>query len=131
MLVGAVIRSLLENNTFKMTAGDQYRSFLSVSTLVNAIEALLNQPSWQKYGPILNVSEPHYLKIRDLVLMLQKKIRSGDVQFGEVPYRDDEVWHQKPSLVKLKALLGESYYSSLESTLDQLIESIRSVSKPS
>jgi nucleoside-diphosphate-sugar epimerase len=131
MLAGAVIRALLENKEFKMTAGDQYRSFTSVSTLVNTVQALLTAASWDKYGPILNVSEPYYFKIKDLVVLLQKKINSGQVVFGAVPYRDDEVWHQNPSLNKLKQLLGDNYYAPIEKTLDEMIASIRSGAQPS
>jgi len=126
MLVGAVIRALLQNKEFKMTGGDQYRSFLSVSTLVKTVEALLKVTDWQRYGPILNVSEPHYFKIKDLVQLLQQKIKSEKVLFGEVPYRADEVWHQNPSLNRLKRLLGENYYPPIDKTLDEMIESIRS-----
>ncbi|MCC2677651.1 MAG: hypothetical protein K0R29_227 [Pseudobdellovibrio sp.] len=108
MLAGAVIRALLENKEFKMTAGDQYRSFTSVSTLVNTVQALLTA-----------------------AFLLQKKINSGQVVFGAVPYRDDEVWHQNPSLNKLKQLLGDNYYAPIEKTLDEMIASIRSGAQPS
>lgn len=131
MLVGAAIRSLLENKIFRMTAGEQHRSFLSVSTLVKTVETLMNNPSWDGINQILNVSEPHYLKIKDMVQLLQIKIETGQVQFGEVPYRDDEVWHQNPSLTQLKKLLGNGYYKPLEATLDEMISSIRSEMKPS
>jgi nucleoside-diphosphate-sugar epimerase len=125
MFVGSLIRSLLENKAFKMTAGDQYRSFLSVDTLVKTVEALLSSPSWETYGPILNVSEPHYMKIKDMVQLIQNKIRSGNILAGEIPYRTDEVWHQNPNLRKLKSLLGENYFQPLELTVDEMIESIR------
>lgn len=127
MFVSLLIRHLLKNDEFKMTLGEQFRSFLSVKTLIKTIDALLSQPEHAVAlpGHALNVSEPHYLQLQEMAQLILKKITQGKINFGALPYRSDEVWHQNPDLTQLQKILGPSYAQDINTTLNDTITSIR------
>ena len=72
MFVSLLIRHLLKNDVFKMTLGEQFRSFLSVKTLIKTIDALLSQPEHAVAlsGQALNVSDPHYMQLQEMAQLI-------------------------------------------------------------
>ena len=119
MFLGSLINSLLDRQTYKMTLGEQWRSFISVSTLCDIIERSIELKN--RNINLLNVSSPAYIQIRDLALMVQKIVGYGDLSFGSVPYREYEIWHQRPSLKLLHDLWPDLSFPDFESEIKKMV----------
>lgn len=123
MFIGSLITSLLKNETFRMTKGEQYRSFVAVSTLVHVVFKLIELPSWDHYQKLnaLNVSDHDYYQLGDVAKAIFSLIQRGQLDVGTIPYRLDEVWHQNPSLEIVDKLLNRSNSSSFNDNINKLI----------
>lgn len=100
MFIGSLIQALLRGEDFPMTAGEQWRSFLSDQTFMRCILALVDATAWGTYqkASALNVSESNYLQLKDVATRLQILIPTGLLKIGSLKYREDEIWHQRPDL---------------------------------
>ena len=123
MFLKQIVSNLTQQKVFKMTAGEQYRSFVSIKTLEKVIAALLKKSSWLEFAPshAINLSEPHYYQLKDVAKILEAMILGSRVEMGALQYRKDEVWHQKPNLRAIKRLLGEHYQTDFISELKDLL----------
>lgn len=111
-----------------MTKGEQFRSFLSIDTLINSILKLYNTPNWTDYSinSAINLSEQHYYCIAEVANLIANKLNlQNKLIVGALEYRSDEVWHQKPCLKLATKLLGEGYTTNFENMISKIIESMR------
>lgn len=108
MFMGELIKALASNQEFPMTHGEQYRSFIEISDVV---EVIAQSASSRNIGFVaLNVSSPAYLQLRDIAGLAGTLCgKSQLIKLGALPYRDVEVWHQNPDLRKVVDMLGEDY----------------------
>lgn len=127
MFVASLIQTLLKDEEFKMTLGEQFRSFVSVSTLVRTIDRLLQLENWSliSNNHALNVSSPDYLQMKEVAQLIASLIPKGRITFGALDYRPDEIWHQKPNLQNLVKLIGPDFEPLLE-TINQMISEQKS-----
>ncbi|AZZ35303.1 hypothetical protein CIK05_00295 [Bdellovibrio sp. qaytius] len=132
MFLGSIITTLLQNETFHMTKGEQFRSFVPVDVLVETILKFIELKNWNGYHNknALNVSTAYYYQLSDVARFVRKKIRKGRLKIGSVPYRTDEVWHQKPNLDVLDRLNLDSSKSSFEVGLQRVINTYQARVQP-
>ncbi|AZZ35282.1 hypothetical protein CIK05_00175 [Bdellovibrio sp. qaytius] len=123
MFIKQIISVLKNGEPFKMTPGEQYRSFVSIKTLEKTIQTLLLKSSWQEYSRAnaLNVSDPQYWKMKDVALLISELIPNSKIEVGALNYRTEEVWHQQPDLHLITKLLGNSYENDFKEDLKKLI----------
>lgn len=120
MFLGSLIETLKRGENFKMTKGEQWRSFVNISTIVSLVDELHNQKSWPV--DLLNVSSPHnYRQIVDVAKFVKKLIGRGSLEIGAIPYRETEVWHQRPRLERLEKYFPKLRHSQLEEDLQNLV----------
>jgi len=118
MFLGSLISSLKLGKSFPMTAGEQWRSFISVEAVCDVLIRSISLDG----NHIFNVSSPSYLQIRDVAMLAHQLIGRGRLEIGALPYREFEVWHQKPSLAGLLKIWPDLRFNDFPTDLKELIQ---------
>jgi nucleoside-diphosphate-sugar epimerase len=96
----------LQDSFFPCSSGDQFRDFLYVDDLTNAIfKCLKNKKS---HGQIINIGSGKPLNIKKIILLIQSIIKYGKPNFGKIKLRKDEILTLFPSIKKAKKLINWS-----------------------
>lgn len=103
-----VIRSCRRNvPSLDLTAGEQLRDFVYVDDAVDALrrildaEALLDAPPFAEY----EVGSGEAVTIREFAETVRRVAGSGTrLDFGAVPYRENEVMHSRADVSRIEAL---------------------------
>ena len=124
MFLPALIRSLLTDIPFPMTAGEQTRDFVYVSDVVDAM--LLAATRANVAGEILNVGSGRPVTIAAIAHKVAAITGKPELlQFGKLPYRPGEVMAYSVDPAKTRALLGWSPRIDLEQGLASTIDHFR------
>lgn len=122
MFIPAIINSLLRNEKFPMSGGEQTRDFVYIDDLIDAIlkTMVIKNPGSQ----IINVSSCEPIKIIDLANMISTIIGNNSselLEIGELEYRTGETMNYWAENKKIKKLLNWKPRTSLESGLRKTI----------
>lgn len=100
-----LLDSLENKDTFKMTCGEQTRDFLYVKDVIQAM--ILSAFSKEADCEIFNVCSGKGITLRDFVLECKDALDSScNIEFGAIPYRDNEVWDMVGDNSKITERLG-------------------------
>ncbi|MCK0159313.1 NAD-dependent epimerase/dehydratase family protein [Allomuricauda sp. F6463D] len=95
---------LSRNEDFSMTLGEQVRDYLYLSDI---IEALLLAGLTTSTNQVYNVCSGEGISIRELAEKAKTKMKSSsNIQFGALPYRNNEVWNMVGDNSKIQKYLG-------------------------
>ncbi|WP_437395709.1 NAD-dependent epimerase/dehydratase family protein [Flagellimonas lutimaris] len=95
---------LNRNEDFPMTLGEQVRDYLYLS---DVIEALLLAGLTTSTNQVYNVCSGEGISIRELAEKAKTKMKStSKIQFGALPYRNNEVWNMVGDNSKIQKELG-------------------------
>lgn len=124
-----IINQLLNNaEKIDLTLGEQKRYFIYIDDVVDAFLTIIENINKLKESfTVFEVSSENNIKIKDFVL-LAKELTNNKVtklNFGAVPYRENELMESKTDITLLKKL-GWSPKISLESGLEKMINEERS-----
>jgi len=124
MFLPALIKKLLRNERFDMTAGMQTRDFVHVSDVVDAmVSAALCRDAT---GEILNIGGGQPLPIAKVALMIEKMLdKSGLVQLGALDYRVGEIMNYYVNSDKARDLIGWQPRIALEQGLKETVDYFR------
>jgi len=101
-----LINKLLSNDDFDMTLGEQKRDYLNVNDIIDGILLATKEKA---YNQIFNVCSGKGEKIKDIAIQLKRNISSkSKINFGALPYRENEIWEMIGDNNKIKKLLGFS-----------------------
>ncbi|OAF01228.1 GDP-6-deoxy-D-lyxo-4-hexulose reductase [Bradyrhizobium centrolobii] len=100
-LIPSLIRTLRANGRMALTACEQRWGFLHASDAAAAVSLVLASPAAQG---IYNLGSPDAPPLRDTVRRLRDLIGRGELAFGEVPYRPDQVMVLAADVARLEAL---------------------------
>ena len=114
-----VIVNCIKNKKFPTSEGKQFRDFIHVNDVVNAIiKSLINKNA---KGHIFNIGSGKSKKIRNIILNIKKNLKGGHPQFGKIKLRKDEIIKIYPSIRKAKNKIGWrpniSFKKGLQSTI--------------
>jgi len=98
-----VINSCKNNKIFSCSHGKQYRDFLYIDDLINAIFSILD--NCKSRGEIINIGYGSPLKIRNIIKSIVNYYRKGKPQFGMIKLRKEEQMIIYPNLTKAKKIL--------------------------
>jgi nucleoside-diphosphate-sugar epimerase len=98
-LIPNVIKGCLKNSYFPCSHGLQYRDFLYVDDLTDLILKLLKKNI--PFGNIFNVGSGKKVKVKNMILLIQKLIKKGRPCFGKIKLRKDEISKLYPSIKKI------------------------------
>ena len=103
-VVPITIKNAIKDNNFDCSSGSQYRDFLYVDDLLEALlKTLKNKNS---SGEIFNIGSGKPIKVKNLILKICKIIGHGKPEFGVIKLRKDEIKKLYPSILKAKKILG-------------------------
>ena len=103
-LIPIVINACIKKKKFPCSNGKQYRDFVHVNDVVNAIFNSLK--SQKARGQIINIGTGKPKKIKDIIEYIQKKLKGGTPQFGKIKLRKDEILKIYPNISKAKKIIN-------------------------
>jgi len=104
--VTSMIDRLKSNDpVIDLTAGEQQRDFIYYEDVVNAFEIVVKKNDEIATGSNFQVGSGEYISIKKLMLFLKKKIGSSSyLNFGAIPYRENELMKSDTNIELLKNL---------------------------
>jgi nucleoside-diphosphate-sugar epimerase len=118
--VAQLLRSLLEDTDFAMTAGEQVRDLIYVDDVVEGLLRLAASP-WPP-GQVVNLCRAQGCALKDLVRIAKKvAARPGRVHLGAIAYRPTEVFEVVGSSNRLQEWLAWAPVTSLEDGLGHML----------
>lgn len=117
--IPSTILKLLKGEKAQLTKGVQEWSFLHAYDLGCAIEAIVLNPN---ISGVVNIGNPNTVRIRDVAKMIEGMVgKKGLLDFGVLPYRDDQVMKMIPITKKLNDA-GWSPNIRIEDGISHLID---------
>ena len=129
MFLSALIQSLVAGNDFAMTAGEQYRDFVYVDDVVDAIIRALNADEAIN-GEVFNIGAGQSRRVNDVAVLVAKQIGQNAIEhikFGAIPYRPNEVMDYSVDITQARSVLGWQPKTSLEVGLQETVKYFQSV----
>jgi nucleoside-diphosphate-sugar epimerase len=118
-MIPSTISNLLNGLRIPLTKGEQEWSFLHSYDLGRAFEQLIE---FKDISRIVNIGNPNTIRISEVALFIGNYLKlSSLLDFGAVPYREDQVMKLAPITKKLSDT-GWSPEVSIENGITHLIE---------
>ena len=116
-----VISQLKENKSLDVTPCEQKRDFIYASDFACCIGELLK--NWQKcIGEIVNVASGESISLKALIEYCKEVVGSTSaVNYGAIPYRENEMMDLRCSVSKLEAIIGRPVKFNMLNRLEKLI----------
>lgn len=119
-----VISQLKENQPLNVTPCEQKRDFIYASDLAWCIGQLIK--NYQKaVGQIVNVASGESISLKNIIEICRNHISSSsEVNYGALPYRENEVMDLKCSEDKLSAIIGQENKFNINNRLKEYISTL-------
>ena len=128
MFLPSLVDAIRKKKNFKMTMGEQYRDYIYIDDLIEAIIVLLNNKNLG-LGEIINITYGESYLIKKIAVTLANLIKNDGelmLKIGSINYRKTEVMNYYASNQKAKDILGWYPKTSLEVGLKKLASSFKS-----
>ena len=99
------------------------RDFCHVSDFINAIFSSFDNKN--AFGEVINVASGKPISIKEVVIMIQKIVGTGNPKFGEIPYRIGENMALYADISKANKLLKWQPKIDLNVGLRKIIDNIK------
>jgi UDP-glucose 4-epimerase len=114
-----MINSLQNKKNFKMTEGKQKRDFLFLDDVIQGLLLSINDKAKNQ---TLNLCSSQAVSLREIVLECKQKLKSQcKIEFGALPYRENEVWNMVGDNSKIRKLLNFRVEHNLEKAIEKII----------
>lgn len=119
-----VISQLKENLPLNVTLCEQKRDFIYAADFAWCIGQLI--ANYQKaVGQIVNVASGESISLKDIIEICRKHISStSEVNYGALPYRENEVMDLKCSEDKLSAIIGQEIKFNINNRLKEYVNAM-------
>ena len=94
----------MENKEFLCSDGKQYRDFIHIDDVVEAIIKTLKAKKAR--GQIINIGCGKPKKIKNIIDFVKKELGGGYPQFGKIKLRKDEILKIYPNIKKAQKLIN-------------------------
>lgn len=119
-----VISQLKENQPLNVTPCGQKRDFIYASDFAWCIGQLLKNYT-KAVGQIVNVASGESISLKDIIEICRAEIDSSlEVNYGALPYRENEVMDLKCSEDKLAAIIGQPIHFNINNRLKEYISTL-------
>jgi nucleoside-diphosphate-sugar epimerase len=125
MFLPALIRSLLSNQPFAMSNGDQTRDFIFIDDLIDACLAAVDA---QVIGRVINIGSGYAPALRDVALLAAGCIGKDSAEllrFGALPDRTNEIMNYSADISLACDLLAWKPRTALEEGMKKTVDSYR------
>ena len=117
-----ILEKLRKNEEILTTFGEQKRDFIYVDDFACAIESLL-QNHFKCLGEIVNVSSGESISLKQIIEHCKAYLHSSsDVNYGALPYRENEAMDLKCSIAKLSSITGCNIHFDNEKRLTDYLK---------
>lgn len=121
MFLPSLIRTLLRDEPFVMTAGEQTRDFIFIDDLIGAY--LLAGATPAARGEIFNIGSGQPRRLRDIALKVARALgREHLLEIDRLPYRPAEIMQYEVDISKARKVLGWAPKVDLDEGLRRTIE---------
>ena len=119
-----VISQLKENQPLNVTPCEQKRDFIYAADFAWCIGQLTG--NYQKaIGQIVNVASGESISLKEIIEICRHHISSSsEVNYGALPYRENEVMDLKCSEDKLSAIIGQEIKFNINNRLKEYISTL-------
>ena len=119
-----VISQLKENQPLNVTPCEQKRDFIYATDFAWCIGQLIG--NYQKaIGQIVNVASGESISLKEIIENCRHHISSSsEVNYGALPYRENEVMDLKCSEEKLSAIIGQEIKFNINNRLKEYISTL-------
>lgn len=123
-LIPAAINAALNNEDFRMTAGEQRRDFIYVSDVIDGLVAAMVSPDIE--GRILDLGTGTMHKLLDVIERIWALTGAqSDICAGALPYRPGEVPAIPANYIRTRILTGWQAQVELDDGLGQTIHAMQ------
>jgi nucleoside-diphosphate-sugar epimerase len=104
--ITAMIERLKNNEAvIDLTEGEQQRDFIHYEDIISAFETVINKNETVTSGSTFQVGSGETVSIKELMLFLKEQAGSSSLlNFGAIPYRENELMLSKADIKPLKKL---------------------------
>jgi UDP-glucose 4-epimerase len=102
-LIPIIIDGCKNNKSFPCSSGEQFRDFLFIDDLINALLKCLDA---KVEGKIINIGSGKAIKVKQIIKKIVKFYKSGKPLFGRIKLRKEEMTKVYPSLLIARRYLG-------------------------
>ena len=122
--IPSVISQLKENLPLNVTPCEQKRDFIYAADFAWCIGQLIK--NYQKaIGQIVNVASGESISLKEIIEICRHHISSSsEVNYGALPYRENEVMNLKCSEDKLSAIIGLEIKFNINNRLKEYISTL-------
>ncbi len=114
-----IINSCIKNKKFPCSEGKQFRDFVFIDDVIEAIiKSLKNKKA---RGEIFNIGSGKPIKIKNIIKYINKKIKKGHPLYGKIKLRKDESIKVFPTITKAKKIINWKPKTSFETGLKKTI----------
>ncbi len=103
-LIPIIITSCIKAKKFPCSEGKQFRDFVHVNDVIEAIIKSINHK--KSKGQIFNLGTGTPIQIKKLIIMIRNKIGKGTPIFGKIKLRKEEALTIYPKIKKIKKMIN-------------------------
>ena len=103
-LIPFTISQSLNGYRFPCSSGNQFRDFIYVSDFVNCIGMIIKKKI--QGGQIFNIGFGKGIKVKNIIKIINKKIKNGEPIFNKIKLRKEEQRFLFPNISKIKKKIG-------------------------
>ena len=116
-----VIEQLRQNKPLNVTPCEQKRDFIYVGDLVWIIEQLLQHYD-KAIGEVVNVSSGESVSLKEIIESIKDVMHSTSVvNYGALPYRENEMMDLKCDISKLKKIIGKEIKFNIQERINKML----------
>lgn len=118
-LIPYLIRTMLSDQSPKLTKGTQRWDYLHVEDLANAVSSTTLTP---RAEGIFNLGSGRAVSVREVAELIRDYANpETELKFGEVPFRSDQIMHLQADITRLKLKVDWAPTIRLEEGLKQTV----------
>lgn len=113
-----IISEIRQGNSPKLTACEQVWDYLYVEDAARAILCVL----YKELTGIFNIGSGQAITLKSVVEQIKDALQSSlDVDYGAVPYKNDQVMHLEADISKIQQLTGWTPNITIEQGINRLV----------
>ncbi len=124
-LIPTLIKSCVEKMPTQLTKGEQTRDFIYIEDLCQMVLKILedaqrNNPQFR--SEVINLCSGNPRTVREVAELIRKSVGSGDLLFGALPYRENEIMSFYGSTQKYESLFGKFKHTPFEIAVAKTVD---------
>lgn len=123
LFFGRVLEGCLKGEKIELTACEQKRDMVYVKDVCKHFQKIIENPSLAR-SQTINISSGRSHQLRTVAHLVQKSVGRGELLFGALPYRTNEMMDFYSSNEKFQKLFGKMELTDLEAAIRETVSEI-------